>query len=193
MVGAKISDDVFDAIVAARASFFADTDLSRRQADIIVNHDQLALRIHFVIVHQLPHGLAAQVHICHRLCDNDFLACDHALSEQCLVACTGRRDLIFVDQVIDGVESDVVLRPFVLARWISQTYYNIHKFSCHQTIFRRSFCSRHGQNGYSPSTSLLAHNRIAASPHRKMIYCFSICHKERTRTKEQPFSCSFIR
>ena len=28
-------------IVAARASFFADTDLSRRQADIIVNHDQL--------------------------------------------------------------------------------------------------------------------------------------------------------
>ena len=130
MVGAKIGDDVFDAIVTARASFFADTDLSRRQADIIVNHDQLALRIHFVIVHQLPNGLAAQVHICHRLCDNDFLACDHALSEQCLVACTGRRDLIFVDQVIDGVESDVVLRALILARRISQTYYNKHTSSC---------------------------------------------------------------
>ena len=193
MVGAKIGDDVFDAIVAARASFFADADLSRCQADIVIHHDQLALRIYLVIVHQLPHGLAAQVHIRHRFCHNNLLTCDHTFSEQSLVACAGGRDLIFVNQIINGVKSDVVLRALILTRRISQTYYNIHKFSCHQTIFRRSFCSRHGQNGYSPSTSLLAHNRIAASPHRKMIYCFSICHKERTRTKEQSFPCSFVR
>jgi len=38
--------------------------------------------------------------------------------------------LIFVDQVIDGVESDVVLRALILARRISQTYYNKHTSSC---------------------------------------------------------------
>ena len=42
---AKVRDDAFDPVVSACASLCPDAQLTRRKADVVVDHDQLLLRI----------------------------------------------------------------------------------------------------------------------------------------------------
>ena len=46
ILGAKLRDDIFDSVVAARAAFFTHAQLPRRQTDVIINDYQPLLRIH---------------------------------------------------------------------------------------------------------------------------------------------------
>ena len=95
-LGAKMCDDVFDAIVAAGTSFWTDAELSRLQADVIVNDDQFFFRIDLIEINQLPHTLAAQVHKSLRFGKHHFLTFDHAFSAECFVFFCIHADIILV-------------------------------------------------------------------------------------------------
>ena len=52
-------NDIFDAVVPACTSFLADAQISRRKADVIIDHDHLFFRVHLVITEQFCHTLPA--------------------------------------------------------------------------------------------------------------------------------------
>ena len=59
ILSAKLRDDIFDSVVAARAAFLTHAQLPRRQTDVIINDDQPLLRIYFEKVAGRAQALAA--------------------------------------------------------------------------------------------------------------------------------------
>ena len=55
VLSAQLCDNIFDAVMAARTSFFPYPDLSRFQTDIVIDHDQFFFRIDLIIVYQGSH------------------------------------------------------------------------------------------------------------------------------------------
>ena len=55
----KAADNILDPVMSACTAFFADTKLPRLQIDIIVDHDQLCLRIDLEIAGHLLDRTAA--------------------------------------------------------------------------------------------------------------------------------------
>ena len=67
------------------AAFFPDAYLSRLQIYVIVNDDQLCLRVYFIVIDKLPYRITAQVHIGKGLCQYHFFTSDHPFAVHCLV------------------------------------------------------------------------------------------------------------
>ena len=59
LLSSKTTDNILDPVMSACTAFFADTKLSRFQIDIIVDHDQLCLRIDLEIAGHLLNRTAA--------------------------------------------------------------------------------------------------------------------------------------
>ena len=62
LLGPQMGDDAFDPVVASGASLGPDPQLSRRQADIVIDHQDV-LRVHLIIIGSRPDALAAGIHI----------------------------------------------------------------------------------------------------------------------------------
>ena len=105
----------------AGASLLADPEVSHGKIDIIRDHDEMAVGIHFIVAYDLADCFAAQVHIRERLHQNDFLPCDRALSDHGFAKPDRPADRKAVDQFIDHTESDVMSGSVILASGVSKS------------------------------------------------------------------------
>ena len=130
----QMGDDIFDSIVPTRTSFFADAQISRRKADVIIDHDHLLFRIHLVIIDQLRHALPAQVHIGLRFRQHNFHPVYDTFSTECLMFFFTDTDIIFLCKRIHDIKSDIMSGMLILFPRISEPYDQKHVF-LHFCIF----------------------------------------------------------
>ena len=82
--------------MATGAAFFADTDLSHIQTDIVGDYDQFRGVIHLVIIHDLPDALTAQIHESLGLRQDHLLSSHIALADQRLMLTLHDGDIFFL-------------------------------------------------------------------------------------------------
>ena len=92
----EMLDDAFHSIMPAGTALFTDPELPDIQIDIVVQDDELLLRINMVIIAQSTDALAAQVHVGLRHRQKDLLSLNHSRTGECAALRLSHADPIMV-------------------------------------------------------------------------------------------------
>ena len=112
--------DIFQSVMPAGASFFANAKTTCFKIYVIGDDQQILFGIRFIKMHDLLNRLSAQVHIGQRLDENDLPVADPALSDHGFAEPLGSSDMVAVHQFVDHFKTCVMPRTVVFSARISQ-------------------------------------------------------------------------
>jgi hypothetical protein len=113
-------DDIFKAVVAAGAAFFAHPQLTDLQVDVIGNDKKLFFGIHPVIIADLADGFPAQIHIGQGFHQDYFMPFYETFGHQTFTKMLRIVNMISVDQFVDDIETDIVPGTVIFSARITQ-------------------------------------------------------------------------
>src|SRR5262249_44174823 len=110
----------------SRGAPLPDAYCSQRKVQLVVNHQQVLLRINFVFLHQLQYGQASEVHICLRLGQQHFFLADPGPRRERLTVPVINHHSALIGNAIDGEKTYIVRRELVFDSRIAKTNEQFH-------------------------------------------------------------------
>src|SRR5713101_7987630 len=118
----------FRPVVAAGAALAVNPDRAERQLHLVPHHQQL-VQSHFVLLEQLAHRHATQIHESLRLCQQDFLTRQSAAAHQRLALGPFDANRAAIGQFVHCQKPEVMRRPLIFRAGIPKPHNEPHKIS----------------------------------------------------------------
>ena len=146
IVASQEIQDIAHAIVRSRAALGADAHPAKGQIHVVIHHQQF-FRRDLIPVHQLRHGLAAEVHIRLRLGKRHAHIANAAFPHFRLATRAVQFDLVARRQNLHHVEPHIVPGARILCAGVAQAHNQNHSFPPNgPKSARRQASSPEGEN-----------------------------------------------
>src|SRR5215813_7743685 len=103
-----------------------DAYCSQWKVQLVIDHEQVLLRINFVLVHQLQHRQAGEVHISLRLGQQHFFFADPGPRCKRLAVPVLHHHSALISNAVNGEKPDVVRRELIFDSRIAKTNEQFH-------------------------------------------------------------------
>src|SRR5258708_4009173 len=142
-------DDRLHPVVPGGRSALADSHRSQRKVQLVINHEQILLRVGLVFPGQFQHRHAAQVHEGLRFGQQQLFVAEARPGRQCLAVPVIDRHATLRGQPVDQQKADVVRRKLVFDTRIAKTNDQLHAFYFLVSAFLPSLPSAAGASSVS--------------------------------------------